>query len=82
MDKRWAILHEQALRSRTKKPQGDGWLTSHDLMKMFSCSAYGVKRRMRDIKKYGGGVEMFSGTQIVGGKIQATNWYRPTKGKK
>lgn len=80
-DNEWAALLEQSLRSREKRPNGQGWSTRDEMQGITKLGSSACKDFLRRAVSIGA-VEMFRGTQMLDGKLANQTWYRIKKGAK
>jgi hypothetical protein len=80
-DNDWAVLLEQSLRSREKRPDGHDWSTRDEMQGITKLGSSACKEFLRRAVSIGA-VEMFRGTQMVDGKLANQTWYRIKKGAK
>ncbi len=78
----WAALFMQAIKSKEKKPIGNGWRTADELAEDMNTSRISVKRRLTGMiaaKQ----VEKFNGSKMTAeGLVCNMTWYRIKKGAK
>ena len=76
----WKGLATALLKSKERRPVGDGWRDIPWLAKTWGMVRCNTSRRAYKLHKLGQ-LERFNGYITVNGHVQPSVWYRPTKKK-
>jgi len=77
----WAVKMRAVLASKTRDPQGKGWMTTAEFCKTLTLAQGTALRYLRHGIKLGK-LERFTGTAQFGNVIRIQTWYRPLRKKR
>lgn len=77
----WAVKMRAILASKTRDPQGKGWMTTNEFCKTLNLAEGTALRYLRHGIALGK-LERFTGTAQFGNIIRIQTWYRPMRTKR